>query len=186
MDGKRSNGYYVWGRRENPDRPPTVRRVTMLIHTKIRRYAKSPLGIILSVAFAVFAFGFFFGGVIGKWLVNIGRPSEGIAVYRLALSVYPWNTAGHNDLGLILMRHGDPQGAIDALRKAVELEPDVARLHHHLGFAYFENGDIDEAVQEFQEAVRLDPEHEDYRSDLEMAIVVRGEAKGPASPTPPR
>jgi Flp pilus assembly protein TadD len=62
---------------------------------------------------------------------------------------------------------------VDELRKAVALRPDVAKLHNHLGFALFKDGDIEGAIQEFQEAVRLAPEHEDYRRDLDMAIVVR-------------
>ena len=146
---------------------------TMVKHVVTRRSIRVGLNIILWIAFAVTAFGLFLGGFIGKWLVDVGRPQEGIAVYRSALMMYPWNAAMRNDLGLALLAHGDTKGAVDELRKAVALRPDVAKLHNHLGFALFKDGDIEAAIQEFQEAVRLAPEHEDYRRDLDMAIVVR-------------
>lgn len=149
----------------------------MLKQKRFRRYARSPLSILLGLALAVFAFGYFLGGFIGKWLVSMGRPREGIAVYRVALKIYPWNAAGHNDLGLTLLQYGDTTGAIDQLRRGVELRPDAARFHHHLGFALFKNGDLDDAIQEFQEAIHLDPQHEEYRRDLEIAIVVRGKER---------
>jgi len=146
---------------------------TMVKHIVTRWSIKVGLNVILWIAFAVTAFGFFLGGFIGKWLVDMGRPREGIAVYRSALMIYPWNAAMRNDLGLALLAHGDATGAVDELRKAVTLRPDVAKLHNHLGFSLFKDGDIEEAIQAFQEAVRLAPEHEDYRRDLDMAIVVR-------------
>jgi Flp pilus assembly protein TadD len=93
--------------------------------------------------------------------------------------VYPWNASMRNDLGLALLAQGDAKGAVDELRKAVALRPDVAKLHNHMGFALFRDGDIEGAIQEFQEAVRLAPEHEDYRRDLDMAIVVRKRELGP-------
>ena len=146
---------------------------TMVKHIVTRRSIKVGLNVILWIAFAVTAFGFFLGSFIGKWLVDMGRPQAGMAVYRIAVTINPWNAAMRNDLGLTLLVHGDVKGAIDELRKAVALRPDVAKLHNHLGFALFKDGDIEEAIQEFQEAVRLAPEHEDYRRDLDMAIVVR-------------
>ena len=147
-------------------------------HVASRRSMKVGLSTILWIAFAVSAFGFFLGGFIGKWLVDMGRPQEGIAVYRSALMIYPWNAAMRNDLRLMLLAHGDAKGAVDELRKAVALRPDVPKLHNHLGFALFKDGDIEGAVQEFQEAIRLAPEHEDYRRDLDMAIVVRQKELG--------
>jgi Flp pilus assembly protein TadD len=146
---------------------------TKVKHVASRRHIKVGAQIILWIAFAVTAFGFFLGGFIGRWLVDMGRPQAGIAVYRIAVTINPWNAAMRNDLGLTLLVHGDVKGAIDELRKAVALRPDVAKLHNHLGFALFKDGDIEAAIQEFQEAVRLAPEHEDYRRDLDMAIVVR-------------
>jgi tetratricopeptide (TPR) repeat protein len=147
-------------------------------HVVSRRSIKIGITTILWIAFAVAAFGFFLGGFIGKWLVDMGRPQGGIAVYRSALMIYPWNAAMRNDLGLALLAHGDAKGAVDELRKAVALRPDVSKLHNHLGFALFKDGDIEGAIQAFQEAVRLTPEHEDYRRDLDMAIMVREEGLG--------
>jgi len=146
---------------------------TTVKHVASRRHIKVGVQIILWTAFAVTAFGFFLGGFIGRWLVDMGRPQAGIAVYRIAVTINPWNAAMRNDLGLTLLVHGDVKGAIDELRKAVALRPDVAKLHNHLGFALFKDGDVEAAIQEFQEAVRLAPEHEDFRRDLDMAIVVR-------------
>lgn len=147
--------------------------------SEIRRHATSPAGIFAGVVLVVFLFGFFVGGIIGRWLVNVGRPNEGIAVHRLALMIDPWNAAARNDLGLTLLEEGDTAGAIHQLQKAVDLRPEVARYHHHLGFALLKHGDLDGAMQAFQEAVRLDPEHEDYRRDLEMAFVVGGHEPPP-------
>ena len=155
--------------------------MTMVKHVATRRSIRIGLNIILWIAFAVTAFGFFLGGFIGKWLVDMGRPQEGIAVYRSALMIYPWNAAMRTDLGLALLAHGDAKGAVDELRKAVALRPDVAKLRNHLGFALFKDGDIEAAIQEFQEAVRLAPEHEDYRRDLDMAIVVGKKARRSAT-----
>jgi Flp pilus assembly protein TadD len=138
-----------------------------------RRHITVGVQIVLWVAFAVTAFGFFLGGFIGRWLVDMGQPQAGIAVYRTAMMINPWNAAMRNDLGLALLAQGDVKGAVDELRKAVALRPDVAKLRNHLGFALFKDGDIEAAIQEFQEAVRLAPEHEAYRRDLDMAIVVR-------------
>jgi Flp pilus assembly protein TadD len=148
-------------------------------HVVHRRPIKVGLRIVPWIAFVAAAFGVFLGGFVGKWLVDMGRAEEGIAIYRSALMIYPWNAAMRNDLGLALLAHGDAKGAVDELRKAVALRPDVAKLHNHLGFALFRDGDIEGAIQEFQEAVRLTPEDEDYRRDLDMAIVVRKKEQRP-------
>jgi Flp pilus assembly protein TadD len=148
-------------------------------HVRNRRSIKVGTQMISWIAFVVMAFGFFLGGFAGKWLVDMGRTEEGIAVYRSALMIYPWNASMRNDLGLALLAQGDAKGAVDELRKAVALRPNVAKLHNHLGFALFRDGDIEEAIQEFQEAVRLTPEDEDYRRDLDVAIVVRRKELAP-------
>lgn len=139
-----------------------------------RRCMRHAVNVVLWLLFVVFAFGYVLGGFLAGWLKDMGKIKEAIAVYRLALKIFPWGAANHNDLGLTLLSYGDVEGAIVELRKAVDAAPHVSKYHNHLGLALLKNGDIDDSIQEFREAIRLDLQYDEPRKNLDRAISAKG------------
>lgn len=144
-----------------------------------RRWMRRGVNLVLWLLFVIFAFGYVLGGFLAGWLKDMGKTREAIAVYRLALKIFPWGATNHNDLGLTLLSYEDVQGAIVELRKAVDSAPHVSKYHNHLGLALLKNGDIDDSIQEFREAIRLDPKYDEPRRNLDRAISAKEKKIGP-------
>jgi len=135
-----------------------------------RRWIKYATSSLLWAVFFTFAFGYGLGGFIANYLFDLGKPDAAIAVYRIALKIYPWNAPNRNGLGLTLLEYGDVDGAIVELQRAVTLAPALSKYHDHLGAALLRKGRIDEAIDQFKEANRLDPQNKESKRNLEKAI----------------
>jgi tetratricopeptide (TPR) repeat protein len=93
----------------------------------------------------------------GQALLEAGRLTEALELYREARQSHPELAPLHHGEGLALHRLERPAEAEAPLRRAVELDPEEARFHLVLGHALFDLGRPEEAVAAYREATRLAP-----------------------------
>ncbi len=97
---------------------------------------------------------------LGQGLTELGRLSEAIPHYQLAMSLAPDQPLPHYDLGNSMLRMGDAGGAASQFEAALQLAPE-SRLRtlclHNLGSAQIILGQPDRAEASFTAALALDP-----------------------------
>jgi tetratricopeptide (TPR) repeat protein len=86
----------------------------------------------------------------GRFLENMGRLEENLAMRRRAIVIDPLNPAAEVGLGSALSHAGRLDEAIRQLEGVLELEPAFWQAHWHLGQAYLAAGRRDDAIRTFQ------------------------------------
>jgi tetratricopeptide (TPR) repeat protein len=91
----------------------------------------------------------------GEYLQVMGRPDEGVAQVRQAISLDPLNAGPVAELGdqFYMARQNDE--AIRAYQSAFQVEPDYGWAHAGLGWAYGQKKLYREAIAELEKAVKL-------------------------------
>jgi protein O-GlcNAc transferase len=93
----------------------------------------------------------------GNRLLNAGRVSDAINVYRAALSIRPDYAEVYANLGHALLQAGDVDEALTACGQAVALRPNLAVAQINLGNALLAKRDLTEAIKVYSRALELAP-----------------------------
>ena len=91
--------------------------------------------------------------------------------FRQAAELQPDNADYLHKLGNVLLVQGSYAQAEDPLARAANLRPNNAEINHLLGNAYFGQSKYTEAANSYKRAVDLEPSRQNYRDDLQKAIV---------------
>ena len=100
-------------------------------------------------------------------LLQAGRFTEAIKIYRELVAALPDNPGLRFNLGLALEKAGQPAAAIPELTQATRAQPDFAPAWFLLGLAYQQLGKPHEAIAPLRKATSLDGS--DSRAQLELA-----------------
>ncbi len=95
---------------------------------------------------------------LGALRTQMGRPIEGEALLRKALSLHPVIPEVWYHIGEAQLRQGQRASAVDSFRKAIHLDPDNPRHHYRLAYALFAQGEEQAALKSAHEATRLKPD----------------------------
>ena len=95
---------------------------------------------------------------LGALRIQMGRPVEGEALLRKALSLHSANSEVWYHIGEAQLRQGQGAAAVGSFRRAVQLDPENSRHHYRLAHALFAQGEEHAALRSVQEATRLKPD----------------------------
>jgi tetratricopeptide (TPR) repeat protein len=110
--------------------------------------------------------------------IQLRRPAEAMAHYRLAAEVDPDYKEGRHNLGLTLAENGDVAGAIREYREALRIDPNYKEARNSLAAALFSQGDLDGAIGEYGRAVAADPRYKEAHNNLGVVLINKGDAAG--------
>src|SRR5262249_21285325 len=96
----------------------------------------------------------------------LGRGSEALACYRVAVAADPGLAQAWFNLGSVLLDRAEPLEALAPLKKAVQLDPRRTEWHAALGTALGEAGFPAEAAASLRAALQRDPGFRAAHSDL--------------------
>jgi tetratricopeptide (TPR) repeat protein len=117
---------------------------------------------------------------MGRALATLGRPSEAIAEFRLALAAPKPDLTAHGRLADLLFQQQAYDDAIKEYRAFLESYPNDQGALGGLGVALIVSGRADEAIAAFRRAVTIDPENGLARENLARALLDRGDVAGGA------
>ncbi|MDD5562598.1 MAG: tetratricopeptide repeat protein [Thermoanaerobaculaceae bacterium] len=92
----------------------------------------------------------------GQALVAEGKIPDGMAKFKLALSIQPKNPTVYNLIGMAELQSGKPAKALDAFNSALTLAPQYSDARNNRGAAYIQLGQYAMAEADFL-AVLGDP-----------------------------
>ncbi len=96
----------------------------------------------------------------GSFLIGIGEYTDGLELYRRAISIFPNAALLHQGLGCCASHEGLHEDAVQASQRAVELEPENQNFVNDLGWSLLEKGNLTEAREVLERAVGMDPKDE--------------------------
>ena len=107
---------------------------------------------------------------LGVAYFDLGRITESINEYQIALKLDPAEPEAHNNLGKAYSDQGRLDEAINEYKTALTLNPYDAIAHNNLGAAYVTQGQIDEAIREYQITLKLQPDYAQARQMLDFLL----------------
>ncbi len=90
---------------------------------------------------------------------GLGRLTEAIQDYDMAIALKPDYDLAYNDRGLACAKMGRLADAIRDYDKAIALNPEYAQAYESRGIAYARSGRPADALRDFDQAVALNPEY---------------------------
>ena len=90
---------------------------------------------------------------VAYWM--LGRDSEAVEQYKIALKINPSNALSHSNMGVVLLRMGKVDEAEKHLREAVRLGIKYPQAHFYLAEILRQKGFSEEAEEHYQKAYRL-------------------------------
>jgi tetratricopeptide (TPR) repeat protein len=90
---------------------------------------------------------------VAYWM--LGRDSEAVEQYKIALKINPSNALSHSNMGVVLLRMGKVDEAEKHLREAVRLGIKYPQAHFYLAEILRQKGFPEEAEEHYQKAYRL-------------------------------
>ena len=103
---------------------------------------------------------------LGAALRDLGRRTEALEHYEMAVRLAPGLSEAHNNIATILLETGRPAEAIAYCETALRLKPDFAIAHNNLGSALSQIGRLAESDEHIRTAIRLNPELAPAHSNL--------------------
>lgn len=107
-------------------------------------------------------------------LKDLGRFSDAVREYRLALTLAPGHVGAHINLGSVLMQQGLIDEAIRHFRAAIQVEPSSSGAYYNLGVLFGSQGRLDEAARHYREALRHEPEFAEAHNNLGQVLSAQG------------
>lgn len=83
--------------------------------------------------------------------------AKALALYKMALKIYPNSASTYNNLGVLRLRQDDAAGAEKMFRKALEIRPGYFAAYTNLGSIYRKRGEMDKAIKLIKEAIAASP-----------------------------
>ncbi|MBN1510900.1 MAG: sulfatase-like hydrolase/transferase [Phycisphaerae bacterium] len=99
--------------------------------------------------------------------------------FRILIASDPTDGESWYNMGIALASLHRPDEAREHLKQAASVDPRDPRPWNALGVLCVQGGQYDEAVGHFQHALRIDPKHDKSRRDLERALKLVEQSKGP-------
>jgi tetratricopeptide (TPR) repeat protein len=90
------------------------------------------------------------------------------------VSIRPWSSSAHNNLGAVLKDRGKPDEAIGEFRRAIALKPDNPQPHNNLGVILKNQGKLREAINEYHRAIALRPDYAFAHNNLGTVLKAQG------------
>jgi tetratricopeptide (TPR) repeat protein len=112
--------------------------------------------------------------LLGRALINVGRPAEAVEVLQRALVMRPANADAHGLLADAWLRLDRYPEATREYRERIKLVPNDPLAHGSLGVALVGQNLDAEAVTEFESAVALTPDDPKARYNLGNALATVG------------
>lgn len=91
----------------------------------------------------------------GWYLMNVGRPDEGIREMERALELDPVSVAINVDVGSVLVIAHRPDDAIRRLETSLEMDQSQPEPHYLLALAYEQKGELARSIPELEKAAEL-------------------------------
>lgn len=114
----------------------------------------------------------------GTFLIQIGEYTDGLELYRKALTCLGDVAVFYQGLGCCAGHKDLHEEAVQASRRAVELEPQSQQFVNDLGWSLLEAGDLIEAKETLERAVEMDPQDELARENLRRCnLLTENESK---------
>ena len=105
--------------------------------------------------------------LVGKALIELGRPAEDAAVRFLrALEVDPRHPDALDQLGMLRFGQERYQEALELYERQLEGDPDSAALHSNIGATLYQLDQREAAIRSLERALELDPDHEPAQRNL--------------------
>lgn len=95
--------------------------------------------------------------LLGDVYRSIGKVSDAINEYRMALWLDPYNVTAYKSLCGIYEEQGDYDNAIEMYQKLIEIHPNDAVYYSNLANLLYLKGKFDAAISCYQTAVTLNP-----------------------------
>jgi protein O-mannosyl-transferase len=111
---------------------------------------------------------------LGFYLSGLGRTSEAMENYRLALKINPTYEDALNNLGYALAGQKKYAEAIPLYEAALRVRPKHTEVHNNLGNALSETGKIDDAIKHYLIVLQQKPDHADAHNNLGIALAMKG------------
>jgi len=111
--------------------------------------------------------------LLGRMLLEQGRPWEAIEELRRAVDVAPDRAATHVELGRALEAVGHRVDAAEEYRIAIRKDPGLAEAHLDLAEVLAADGKLDAAIGQYEIAVGLVPKSADAHFALAIALLAR-------------
>ncbi len=93
-------------------------------------------------------------------VVNIGKITRAIELYRGATIADPESAIAHSRLAAALLYHGDVGSAENAINQALAIDPNISEVQHTLGLYYWMRY-LPGSGEAFRRAVELNPNNAD-------------------------
>ncbi len=93
----------------------------------------------------------------GFYLESLGRTSEALADYNMAILIRPDHDEAYNNRGNVYSKRKDYQRAIADYTEAIKINPQYANAYNNRGINYQNLGLWDLALQDHNRAIELDP-----------------------------
>jgi len=106
----------------------------------------------------------------GDFLIQEGRYSDGLELYRAAVNRFPEYAVFYQGVGCCASHGGLHIEAISALEAALKLEPENQKIVNYLGWSLYESGRLVEAKQMLAKAVKMDPSDKLARENLRFCM----------------
>ncbi|HOB85857.1 MAG TPA: tetratricopeptide repeat protein [Bacteroidales bacterium] len=106
----------------------------------------------------------------GTFLIEKGRYSDGLELYRAAVNRFTDYTFLYQGVGCCADHEGLHTEAISALEASLKLEPENQELVNDLGWSLFEAGRLDDAKQMLAKAVEMNPSDVLARENLRICL----------------
>ena len=116
-------------------------------------------------------------GLLGSYLVTLGKGQQGLEVFQQGLALDPKNEDLLNFQSYALARMGDVNSALAANDAYQAVRPGDPNPLDSRGDILFMVGRDDEAIAAFRKVLALKPDFEDYAENLNLAIVYSDEKK---------
>ncbi|WP_160115279.1 tetratricopeptide repeat protein [Bryocella elongata] len=132
----------------------------------------------------------------GRWLMERGRGSEGVAQYNLARQLNPARplpvpsvaqAAVHPEEhaineSLACYTRGDYEGSIRAAQEALAINPQSAQAYNNIGASLARLGRWEEAAEDDRHALAIDASLQIARNNLAEALAHSQQTSGPPAP----
>ena len=112
----------------------------------------------------------------GEYLMNMGRPDEGIAEVKRALDLDPLSPLFNMVLANLYLNSNRVDDAIAQYQKTLEIDPAFAPAHNNLSNAYFLKGMYEEGIEEQRKRLLLlgRPPEQVEKNTVELKDAYRG------------
>lgn len=94
---------------------------------------------------------------LGTSLYTIGKTTEAVEAFNMAIKKDNWYAEPHINLGSIYQNQGDNDKAFDHYRQAIEIGEGHPELFHNLGILHYTTNNLEAAEICFKQALELRP-----------------------------